>query len=212
VRADDAHIDWTGALWSMQQLMHMSVHPGGKTALELLGDAHFLPLGGGRLTLYSEQGERLPAWFRKHRWGVKVVHSATNLFPTDLGMTEHASRDLALQVSTRERAMMELLHFVPEKESLDEARLLMRGLTSLRPVLIQQLLESCNSIKVKRLFLVLAEEAQHGWVEKLDLSKTNLGKGKRVLAKGTKGGRLHRKYQLILPSDDESSESDTERL
>ncbi|MGQ0547581.1 MAG: type IV toxin-antitoxin system AbiEi family antitoxin domain-containing protein [Betaproteobacteria bacterium] len=211
VRADDVNVDWTGAVWSMQKLLHMSVHPGGKTALELHGEAHFLPLGGGRLTLYGETGERLPVWFRTHNWNVKVLYTATNLFPRDLGLTEHIQRELPLQVSSRERAFMELLHLVPRKESLGEARLLMEGLATLRPALVQRLLETCNSVKVKRLFLVLADEARHPWVNKLDLSNTDLGKGKRVLIKGSKGGRLHPKYQLVLPVDSERDYSVSDR-
>ena len=53
--------------------------------------------------------------------------------------------------------MLELLHLVPEKEPFDEAKLLMEGLTTLRPSVLQPLLENCNSVKAKRLFLSLAE-------------------------------------------------------
>ncbi len=37
----------------------------------------------------------------------------------------------------------------------------MEGLTTLRPRLIQSLLEQCRSVKVKRLFTVLAEACNH---------------------------------------------------
>ncbi|CCO22703.1 type IV toxin-antitoxin system AbiEi family antitoxin domain-containing protein [Maridesulfovibrio hydrothermalis] len=39
----------------------------------------------------------------------------------------------------------------------------MQGLGTLRPALMQALLEQCNSIKVKRLSLFLAKEASHRW-------------------------------------------------
>jgi hypothetical protein len=201
-RADDENVEWTGAVWTLQRLLKMTVHPGGKTALELQGDAHFLPLGGGRVMLFGAPAEKLPAWFRTHDWGVPVVYTMTNLFPAaaDLGFSEFAVRDLTLRVSGRERAMLELLHLVPEKEPFDEAKLLMEGLTTLRPGVLQPLLEHCNSVKAKRLFLSLAESAGHAWLGKLDLTRVNLGKGKRVLVKGAKGGRLDEKYQLVLPA------------
>jgi hypothetical protein len=74
----------------------------------------------------------------------------------------------------------------------------MTGLLTLRPKLVQQLLESCSSIKVKRLFLLLAEELKLPWVKKLNLDKIDLGSGDRTLVKG---GKLHPKYRLTLPAD-----------
>ena len=62
--------------------------------------------------------------------------------------------------------------------------------------LVQALLERCNSVKVKRLFMVLAESFQHAWVKKLDLSKVDFGKGKRILVRG---GRFDSKYNITVP-------------
>lgn len=212
-RADDPKVDWTGATWTMQRLLQMTVHPGGKTALELQGEAHFLPLGGGRVTLFGAPAEKLPAWFRSNDWGVRVVYTMTNLFPVgaELGFSELPVRDLTLRVSGRERAMLELLYLVPEKEAFDEAKLLMEGLTTLRPSVLQLLLEKCNSVKAKRLFLSLSESAGHAWLRKLDLARVDLGTGKRVLVKGTKGGRLDAKYQIVLPVSHDESEATGER-
>lgn len=213
VRADDLKVEWTGGTWTMQQLLQMTVHPGGKTALELQGDAHFLPLGGGRVTLFGAPSEKLPAWFRTHDWGVRVVYTMTNLFPTgaDLGFSDLPVRNLTLHVSGRERAMLELLHLVPEKEPFDEAKLLMEGLTTLRPSVLQPLLEKCKSVKAKRLFLSLAESSGHAWLGKLDLARVDLGKGKRVLVKHAKGGRLDAKYQIVLPISRDESDAAGER-
>jgi hypothetical protein len=100
---------------------------------------------------------------------------------------------------------------VPEKEPFDDARLLMEGLTTLRPSVLQSLLEDCNSVKAKRLFLSLAESAGHAWLGKLDLARVDLGKGKRVLVKGAKGGRLDAKYQIVLPASRDDSAAAGER-
>ncbi|MCK4865622.1 MAG: type IV toxin-antitoxin system AbiEi family antitoxin domain-containing protein, partial [Gammaproteobacteria bacterium] len=58
------------------------------------------------------------------------------------------------------------------------------------------LLEDCNSIKVKRFFMWLAEYNQHKWVERLDLTNVDFGKGKRTLFKG---GVFNKKYQITVP-------------
>jgi len=66
----------------------------------------------------------------------------------------------------------------------------------LRPKVVQALLENCNSIKVKRLFLHLSEQFNHPWLPSLDITRINLGKGKRVLGDG---GKYYPKYKLSLP-------------
>jgi len=46
VRSGD-NVEWEGGVYALQKQLSLSVHPGGKTALQLLGMAHYLPLGGG---------------------------------------------------------------------------------------------------------------------------------------------------------------------
>jgi tRNA-binding EMAP/Myf-like protein len=60
------------------------------------------------------------------------------------------------------------------------------------------LLENCNSIKVKRLFLFLAESYQHPWLKKINRAKIDLGQGKRVIVKG---GKLDSKYQITVTNE-----------
>ncbi|HCY75809.1 MAG TPA: hypothetical protein DHV28_07790 [Ignavibacteriales bacterium] len=59
----------------------------------------------------------------------------------------------------------------------------MERLTTLRPKLVQSLLEECNSVKVKRLFRFLAEKLEHNWFKELQLENINLGSGERVIVK-----------------------------
>ena len=74
----------------------------------------------------------------------------------------------------------------------------MEMLNGLRTNLLQQLLEDCKSIKVKRLFLFMAEKAGHSWLEDLDLSKIDLGRGKRSIVKN---GVFNSKYQITISQD-----------
>ncbi len=210
VRAGDT-VDWTGGLNALQEQMQLPVHVGAKTALQMQGNAHFRPLRkGGSVSLFGAPGTRLPAWFRRHDWGVKLRYTTTKLFPDlparsaqagDLsaGLTKRELGTYAVTVSTPERAIMEVLHFVPAGESFEEAGLLMEGLTTLRPDVVQALLEQCRSVKVKRLFMFLAERSGHAWVGKLDLSKVDFGKGKRMIVKG---GRFDAKYNITVPDTD----------
>ncbi len=197
-KADDK-VEWTGGLYAIQEQIGLPIHAGGKTALQMQGYAHFLPLGKGTtVSLFGLPDVKLPTWFKQYRWGVKVRYLTTNLFSGEAnqGLTKKEMGLYAVNVSAPERAMMEVLYLVPKEESYEEARLLMEGLTTLRPRLVQTLLEHCASVKVKRLFMVLAESCQHVWVKKLDLSKVDFGKGKRMLVRG---GRFDSKYNITVP-------------
>ena len=101
-------------------------------------------------------------------------------------------------ISTPELATMEMLYLVPNEQSFDEALKIMEGLTTLRPQLVQQLLEECNSVKVKRLFLYMAEKNDHQWFQELNIEKINLGSGKRVIVKD---GVFDKKYLITVPRE-----------
>lgn len=197
-RAGD-RVDWRGGLYALQQQMRLPVHVADKSALQLTGYAHFLPLGNdGMLSLFGPPGVRLSSWFLKHDWGLRLRYTTSDLFKnmSEAGLTTKQYETFSITLSAPERAMMELLHLVPHDEPYEEAALLMEGLATLRPNLVQGLLESCRSIKVKRLFLHLAEECNHDWVDMLNTAKINLGQGKRMIVKG---GRLDTRYNITVP-------------
>jgi predicted nucleotidyltransferase len=198
VRAGDS-VEWTGGLHALQEQMQLPVHAGAKTALQMQGYAHFLPMGkGGTVSLFGAPGTRLPAWFRQYDWGVALRYATTKLFAgdPDAGLTKKELGKFDVTVSAPERAIMEVLYLVPAEESFEEAGLLMEGLTALRPRMVQSLLEQCRSVKVKRLFMFLAEACNHAWVKKLDLSKVDFGKGKRMLVRN---GKFNSKYNIYVP-------------
>jgi len=198
VRAGE-QVEWTGAVYALQHQLGLTVHPAAKTALQLHGLGHYLVVGtGGPATLFGVPGEKLPSWFREHDWGVRVRYTATNLLPASFasGLTTRDMGTFSLTVSAPERAALELLRLVPHRESYEEARLIFEGLTTLRPTLVQRLLEACRSVKVKRLFLHLAETSGLPWFSKLDLHRVDLGRGKRVIVKG---GQFDTKYQITVP-------------
>ena len=199
VRAGDT-VQWPGAVQALQRQLALSVHPGGKTALILRGQGHFLPLGRERVCLFCSAGERLPMWFRKHDWGADMRVMTTRVFGTDsaTGLSALSLSGIEVRVSSAERAMMEMLYCVPGSESLDEARLVMEGLVALRPEVVQALLVQCTSVAVKRLFLALAEAANHPWLAGVDTSRITLGSGKRQVVKG---GYLEPKYKVTLPRE-----------
>jgi len=196
-------VNWLGALYTLQTQLKLPVHAGGKTALELKGYAHYLPAKQGRIYLYGPRGLIIPLWFNEERLDVEILVTRTNLFPADCsdGFTEFKEKGFFIRISAPERAMMEMLHLVPKHAGFSESRLIMENLASLRPDLVQVLLEQCRSIKVKRMFLYMADKCGHNWLPALDLSKIDLGSGSRVIVPN---GRYDAKYRITVPAESET--------
>jgi hypothetical protein len=111
---------------------------------------------------------------------------------------EYKTGSISLQISSPERAILECLHLTPINFDLVECYQVFEGLSNLRPKLLQELLEICTSIKVKRLFLFMADKAKHQWLPFVDQTKIELGKGDRILVKG---GVYISKHRISIPKD-----------
>ena len=196
-------VDYLGGVYAIQTQLGLSLHPGGKTALGLQGKAHYLELSPKHVQIFGAHGEHVPLWFKKQDWRVNVKCTLSSFLPAEIGLTEIPHKQFMVKVSEPARAIMECLYLAPKSQSLLEAYELMEGLNNLRPASVQKLLEACNSIKVKRLFLYLAEKANHDWMKYLDLNRVNLGSGKRAIV--TSGAYIP-KYQITVPKELESME------
>ena len=197
IRTGD-QVDYLGAIYALQKQAGKSIHPGGKSALYLWGRAHSLELGGTHVVLFGGKDETLPLWFKAHDWQTRFDYHSTSFLPPELGLKEFERKSFSVMISHPARAIMECLYLAPQKFDLLECYMIMEGLNTLRPELVQSLLELCTSVKVKRLFLYLAEKAKHNWFQKLDLEKIDLGSGKRsIVPKGI----YVPKYQITVPGE-----------
>ena len=204
-RRSRAPLTWQQVVISLQTLLDFPLTVGGRTALEQQGYAHYLPARLQEVHLYGVK--RLPTWIDDllldvtFRW-----HNSLRLFPTDADsppfpaptMYSSAGMHLPIRYSTKERAVLELLDELPKHESFHQIDALMEGLSDLSPRRLQTLLETCASVKVKRLFLFFADRHSHAWRSKLDVERIDLGSGKRSLVKG---GKLDPQYNITVPSD-----------
>ena len=198
-------LTWQQVVMSLQTLLDLPLAVGGRTALEQLGYAHYLSAEMKEVHLYGPK--RVPTWLSDLPLDVKFQwHNSLRLFPGDADappepspvMFSAAGIHLPIRYSSRERAVLELLDELPERESFHQVDALMEGLSDLSPRRLQSLLEACASVKVKRLFLFFADRHHHAWRPRLDVSRIDLGSGKRVLVKG---GRLDPTYHITVPSD-----------
>ncbi len=191
-------IDLDGALYALQNQLSLSVHVGGRSALALLGRTHYLELGNGEVIIFGQAGEKLPKWFNTYTWATTVKYFPTSFLPGTLGLTDLEVKDFKVKVSGPVRAILECLYLAPKKQALLECYELLEGMNNLRPGVVQELLESCNSVKVKRLFLFMAEKTGHSWVKHINLEKIDLGKGKRSIVPG---GVYIPKFEITVPKE-----------
>lgn len=180
IRTGDT-VDWLGGVHALQTQLGLSFHPAADTALAMQGRVHYLPLSSSRAWLFGAPGERLPPWFRHVDRSMSVESTRTGFLPPRLGLREVEHKGFRVLVSGVARAMMECLYLAPKHHSLENAAELMDGLNNVRPGHVQELLEACTSVKVKRLFLYLAERSGHAWLAAVDQSQIDLGQGKRSL-------------------------------
>jgi len=195
IRVGDV-VDYLGGIYALQTQLGMSVHPAGRTALSLLGQAHYLELSVNKALLFGGGDEKLPSWFKKYSWGIDVNYKATGFLPKSLGLSTLELPYFSVKISSAPRAIMECLYQAPDHQPLEEIYEIMEGLNMLRPDHVQELLENCSSVKVKRLFLYMAEKIGHSWYDYLELNKIDLGKGKRSLVLN---GVYIDKYQITVP-------------
>ncbi|CAG9295227.1 type IV toxin-antitoxin system AbiEi family antitoxin [Celerinatantimonas diazotrophica] len=200
-----ARLSWKGIVASLQRMSDAPVHVGGLSALEEEGLSHYLSKGEKtRIHLYS--AKMLPQWLDRIDTPTQFEwHGTRRLWPETLMRDNKYLRQATwqaslppLQYSCPEKAILELLAAVPNAISFEHADQLMQGLHNLSPRKLNNLLKTCSSIKVKRLFLWLAGRHQHSWLKHLTPEQCALGSGKRLIAKG---GKLDPTWQITVPKE-----------
>ena len=192
-------VDWKGGLYAVQNQLRLPVHVGGKTALELSGFGHNIQMGQAAVIYLFASGKvRLPTWFAKHPWEDELHFKNLNIFQSQpgTGLMDFNVGSYEIKGSTPERSMIELCALVPNYHSFEEAGYFMESLLSLRSGHLQVLLETCNSIKAKRLFLYFSDTYNMPWFHKLKIKNIDLGKGKRRVADK---GVYNKKYLITVP-------------
>jgi hypothetical protein len=197
----DDEVTWEGAVCALQTQLHLNAYIGGKTALEFFGKIDSIPLGkGAKAFIFSDTSvQKLPGWFLNCNWNRKIIHKRTNLFPEDFseGIETQDFESFSVKLSGPERAAIEYTYMIKGSDfECEEAKNIFEMLHGLRIKKVQSLLEACNSIKTKRIFMFLAEIADLQWINKVDKSKIDFGSGNREFYKG---GKLHPKYLITVP-------------
>ena len=151
------------------------LHVGGKSALDWYGVRQYVaqqPV----LHLYGWRSGQLPVWFTDR---FPADFHRKRLFDEQPDALRHVGpferQAGAPQVSTPERALLEMLSDVGVRQPLQEARELVESSYSQRAKVLLELLQHCTSVKTVRLCLQLGREGGLSWAAKLDPDKLPTG-------------------------------------
>jgi len=191
-------LKWEHVVFSLNE-MGYTLHVGGRSALELQGLAHYLPLGDiQRIGLYSTG--KIPGWTRIFSDSFTFEIHNKQLFEElpkpGVSTRPFGSWDWSIPFSTPELALLELLADVRETADFSIADTFFEGAVNLRPNLLGELLTRCKQVKAKRLFLWFSDRHDHAWRKELETEGIDLGRGKRMLVKG---GVFDAAYQITIP-------------
>lgn len=191
-------VSWEGAVYGLQLQHQNTFYVGGRTALELQGAAHFVPLGRSKLFIFTSSRRQLPHWFLNFikKLEMHCTYLQYRFLSGGLGLTTYDCGEFQIEISSRERAALEVVELLDRSHDFEECRLLFENLGTLRPKVVQELLVGCTSIKAKRIFLFLSKNLGHKWVKDLDLSRINLGTGPRDV---TPGGHYDPEFKITYP-------------
>ncbi len=192
-------LKWTGGLRLLQEELGKKIHVSGRTALELHGHGHYVAMGKKQIVYLSTYSkEKMPKWFNEIDFECEFRLSSSKLFEKYSELVEYTDNTgISIHTSSREMAILELLNVIDLSNSFETAENYMNSLQTLRPKILQKLLEGCNSVKIKRVFLYLAEKLELPFAQELNIKSIDLGIGKRQIIVGN--GQMDNKYHITVP-------------
>ncbi len=185
-----------GGVYALEKQANKNVHIGGLSALNLQGYAHYIAMYEKPVQLYANEKFKLPSWFKNYNWTTPYTIKTTRLAAPDYALIPYKFIAYELNITSPPQAMLQCLDMTPDEMDMEQAWYLMESMNNLVPAQIQKLLEQNPSIKAKRLFLFFAEKARHSWFKYLDITKIELGSGKRSIVKN---GAYINKYKITVP-------------
>jgi hypothetical protein len=204
VRSDDEGLDWTGAIYSLQQQYEYDMHPGSRTTFELKGMSQYLRMGKNTVFLLTPDKQKnfLPSWLHSfEKNGVRFKLTQIRIFEKGFAELEdfqpsHSS--FTIRISSLEQALLEMVSLINRQIDIDEAYKIFEMARTIDTAKMSALLHKCTSIKAKRLFMVMATRHQMPWLKEINLEGVDFGVGSRSIAAG---GFFDRSYSIIVPSE-----------
>jgi len=142
------------------------LHVAGRSALAWQGIRHNLDVTE-QLVVWGPPASSLPAWFCT---AFPSRYRTASLFAStvdDEGLFTPVSSSSGVRVSTRERALIEMLRDAGQGQDMEEAQHLFQATSGLRTPVLGRLLSHCRSVKAVRMVLHWGERVGNVDVEAL---------------------------------------------
>lgn len=189
------------SLSSYNEQIGVKTHISALSALEYAGYNHYVPMGKPVLMVALPFGVKRPTWMDSSMFDMTFKTYTTQTFShTEV---QCANDDAYLYVSSPEQAILECILLAPNFYNYMDLYYIIEQLTTLRSDVLQKLLEHTDSYRVKRVFLYMAEKAEHFWFNELKPERIELGTSKLQLVKN---GVYNTKYKITIPKELESYE------
>jgi len=186
-----------GVLESYNSQLRKSYHITAHSALEVAGFNHYVPMGKPVLMIGHPKQEPVPNWMKAGNFDYSFKFFSTETFSKPR-LTLFNTDYPHLSASVPEQAFLECLLLAPKQYSYMDLYYIMEQLTTLRPEVVQGLLENMDNLKVKRMFLYMAEKAGHYWFGSLNPDRIELGSAKHKLVEN---GVYVPKYKITVPKE-----------
>jgi hypothetical protein len=177
----------------MEKKFHVAAH----SALELNGFNHYVPMGKPILMVGHPKRQPVPEWMKKEDFDRVLKFFSTEVFVRPQ-LSIFGVEGVDLLISLPEQAFFECLLLAPKQYAYMDLYYIMEQMTTLRPEILQDLLEHTENIRVKRMFLYMAEKAGHHWFNLLNVNKIDTGTAKHQL---TGNGVYIPKYKITVPKE-----------
>lgn len=184
-------------LESYNEQLKKNFHIAAHSALEFSGFNHYVPMGKPLLMVGHPKQEPVPTWMLEGDFDRSLKFFSTETFSKPQ-LAPFNPEYPHVQASVPEQAFLECLLLAPKQYSYMDLYYIMEQLTTLRPQVLQPLLENTDNLKVKRMFLYMAEKAGHYWFQSLDTAKFSLGLAKHQLVEN---GVYVSKYKITVPKE-----------
>lgn len=201
-RSDDTTLSWEGSVYALQRHYDYKLHVGARTALELEGLAYNMRFGTPMIFLLTRDRNFLPGWAADPKQSAGTFTLIRmRLFANGIDETEdyHATNaNFFITKSCREQALLEMLAVAGKNQDLDEALHVFEKTRTVNVAKMQKLLESCTSVKAKRLFMVMAQFFQMDWLHLINANRIDFGSGPRMLVRE---GHYVKDFQISVPKE-----------
>ena len=185
------------ALASYNAQLDKEFYIGAHSALELSGFNHYVPMGKPVLMIGHPTEDKVADWMINTDFEYTLKFFSTKVFSKPQ-LTTLKKEGEEILASAPEQAFLECLLLAPSQYAYMDLFYIMEQLTTIRSDVVQELLENTDNLKIKRLFLYMAQKANHEWFNRIDRNKIKLGTGKQKL---TENGIYIPEYKITIPKE-----------